>query len=130
MLYEVITPIVHNRPVSKYKNELENFHGTGPGEILSLIENADYVVTNSFHATVFALQYERPFLTIPHKKYPERMKHLLDLTGLSGHLIEKKDDLVTEEQCFVEYTIVNAKLAAERKKSEEYLLHAIEITAK
>ena len=32
---------------------------------LYLIDNADYVITNSFHGTVFCLQYHKKFLTIP-----------------------------------------------------------------
>lgn len=35
------------------------------GEWLSLINNAEYVITNSFHGTVFCLQYKKQFLVLP-----------------------------------------------------------------
>ena len=35
----------------------------GPAEFLSLFRNAAYVVTNSFHGTVFSVQFHRPFFT-------------------------------------------------------------------
>ena len=57
------------------------------GEWLGLIENADLVITNSFHCTVFALQYERPFISIPLSNGFERMNtrivELLDECGLN-----------------------------------------------
>lgn len=34
----------------------------GPGGYLSLIKDADFVVTNSFHGTVFSLIFNKPFL--------------------------------------------------------------------
>ena len=35
----------------------------GPAEFLGLFQNAAYVVTNSFHGTVFSVQFHRPFFT-------------------------------------------------------------------
>ena len=35
----------------------------GPAEFLSLFQNAAYVCTNSFHGTVFSVQFQRPFFT-------------------------------------------------------------------
>ena len=35
------------------------------GEWLYLIKHASYIITNSFHGTVFSLQFHTPFVTIP-----------------------------------------------------------------
>ncbi len=35
----------------------------GPAEFLGLFQNAAHVVTNSFHGTVFSVQFHRPFFT-------------------------------------------------------------------
>ena len=40
-----------------------NMFGCNPTEFLSLIYNAQYVVSNSFHATAFSLIYEKQFVT-------------------------------------------------------------------
>ena len=42
--------------------------GIGPSEFLSLIDKADSVVSNSFHATVFSILYNKPFLTFGTEK--------------------------------------------------------------
>lgn len=43
------------------------------GEWIDLICQADIVITNSFHGTVFSLIYNRPFITIPLNQGYERM---------------------------------------------------------
>lgn len=41
----------------------ENVYGISPNEFLEYIYKADYVVTNSFHATVFSILFEKKFCT-------------------------------------------------------------------
>ena len=81
-------PVVHNRQKGTFENELDYLFNGRPEEYISVIENAKYVVTNSFHTTVFSLIYEKDFITIPHATRPGRMKELLDMVGLSNHLVE------------------------------------------
>lgn len=42
----------------------KNFVYSGPETFVSLIKNASYVVSNSFHGTVFAMIYEVPFVVV------------------------------------------------------------------
>lgn len=114
-------PIVHNRPTKKYANELGHYDDAGVGEFLGLIENASYIVTNSFHATVFAIIYRRKFVTIPHGKYPERMMHLLNTMDLSQYLIERKDELPDVEEWDVDYDAVHERWAQQREESQTIL---------
>lgn len=37
---------------------------SGPAEFLSLIKNAEVVITDSFHATVFSMIYHKPFYVL------------------------------------------------------------------
>ena len=65
-------PVLHNRKKGLFENELDAlFHGT-PEEFISVIENAKYVVTNSFHTTIVSLIYEKDFITVPHATRPAR----------------------------------------------------------
>ena len=45
------------------------------GEWLSLINDASYVITNSFHGTIFCLQFNTPFITLPVNKNIDRMNN-------------------------------------------------------
>ncbi len=59
-----------------------------PGEWVALVKNARFVVTNSFHGTVFALLFKKPFivagLTGERATANARALHLLQAVGLEG----------------------------------------------
>ncbi|MFV0469668.1 MAG: polysaccharide pyruvyl transferase family protein [Dysgonomonas sp.] len=54
----------------------------GPKEFVNLIKNATYVVTNSFHGTVFSIIFNKKLVCVPHSKTGSRMTNLLDRLGL------------------------------------------------
>lgn len=47
-----------------YKGKAKFLEGVGPHEFLWLFEHATYVITSSFHGTVFSLIYRKPFASI------------------------------------------------------------------
>lgn len=61
-------------------------------EWLSLMANADYVITNSFHGTIFAMQFHKKFMVYPVKgvvkKMNDRLTTLLNPLGLSGRIYQ------------------------------------------
>lgn len=58
---------------------------------IDVISHASFVLTDSFHGTVFSLLFERPFLTlINSERGTSRFTSLLDSVGLRNRLIEKK----------------------------------------
>lgn len=68
----------------------------GPAEFLSLFDGAAYVVTNSFHGTVFSTQFHKPFFTAvapSEMAAPERSRTFSILTtlGLTERIVGKGD---------------------------------------
>lgn len=62
-------------------------YDAGPAEFLSLIAHADYVVTNSFHATAFSLIFRKKFLVFPpHGAGPSRLTSILETAGLGDRI--------------------------------------------
>lgn len=90
----------------------------GPGEFLSYVKNAECVVTNSFHGTVFSIIYKKSFYSIPHKKRSGRVVDLLELTGLSDRLIKGIDSVSYEP---LDYLSAYDSLNAARRDSYNYL---------
>ncbi|BCJ94555.1 hypothetical protein acsn021_21240 [Anaerocolumna cellulosilytica] len=120
-------PVIHNRSDKRYSNELGRFDDAGVEEFLGLIEQAAYVVTNSFHATVFAIIYRRKFFTIPHEKYPERMVHLLSMLELSNYLVKDVQDIPTNLNGLdYHYDKVYELLDIQRKHSQNILRNELE----
>ena len=102
------------------KNSISKFTAE-PIEFLYYLYYAEYVVTNSFHGTVFSTQFEKKFVCVPMQGTSSRMVDLLDMLQLNGRLISKEfkiDEPVNYE---------NAKkiLNEERNRSMEILKKAL-----
>lgn len=64
-----------------------------PGDFISLIKHADFVFTDSFHATVFSLLYGRAFFAFPRSgniKMGSRLESLLDMFGCPERFLKDK----------------------------------------
>ena len=48
-------------------------------QFIDLIDNAAFVITNSFHGTAFSLNLNTPFVQIPVEGNNQRMQELLEL---------------------------------------------------
>ncbi len=66
----------------------------GPEEILGYILHADFVLSASFHATLFSVLFNKQFATIlPHKHTNTRISDFLSYVGLSNRIINAEDNL-------------------------------------
>lgn len=66
-------------------------YDAGPAEFIGWIKNASYVVTDSFHGTVFSLIFERQFFTfIANEKTSSRIKNILGKVNLAERIITKQ----------------------------------------
>jgi len=59
-----------------------------PKAWLQLIKNADYVITNSFHGTLFSIIMEKHFIVIPKNKKDNRFSSLLSKLALNDRILE------------------------------------------
>ena len=94
----------------------------GPLEFLSLVSNAEHVITTSFHGTVFSVTFQKNFHCIPHPKYRERTDSLLEMLGLMNHNVDKLSSL---EDIETNWESVNQILAHERTASINFLETAL-----
>lgn len=42
----------------------KNYYSAGPLEFLNLVKNAEYIVTNSFHGTIFSIIFKKKFIPV------------------------------------------------------------------
>lgn len=87
------------------------------GEFLSAIKNCSYFITDSFHGTAFALNFNRQFIEVlPNNKTGSRNQSILKLTGLKNRIVtDFKDFSICEK--FIDFGEVNRILEYERNKS-------------
>ncbi len=80
-------PTIQRRPTKGLTNQLPPYYTEDTGEFLGLIEGAELVITNSFHASVFSILYEKPFVSMLHSDTGSRTSDLLKQLGLESHLL-------------------------------------------
>lgn len=101
----------------------------GPLDFVSYFNNAEYVVTNSFHGTAFSLVFEKKFYVIINDKLKEeqslqeRVLSILDKVNANEAIITTSQKDVSEE-AILDYNTISSKLDEERQKSLDYLKNA------
>lgn len=79
--------------------------------------DCDYVITDSFHGTVFSILFNKPFsVYINKERGSSRFETLLEFTGLLSRIITSQDDLSSLSEK-IDWNKVNEKIEVERKKS-------------
>ena len=92
----------------------------GIEDFLYYIKNAQIVVTNSFHGTVFSLLFEKKFVSVRLEGTSSRAEGLLESAGLSDHLIDREEEAVMAGQDY-DYGEVRRRLDENRNRSIRYL---------
>lgn len=83
---------VFMRKIKEFANQ-EYLLGIGPREFLQQIYNATYLITNSFHATVFSLQFEVPFCVFQRSGSKSRMIELLTALDMRKNIYFNDNDM-------------------------------------
>ncbi|NME63973.1 polysaccharide pyruvyl transferase family protein [Clostridium cadaveris] len=94
----------------------------GPREFLYLFNNADFILTNTFHGTVFSIIYKKDFISIPLQGRESRVESLTEKLKLKNRLIYNKDeniDAVLKSK--INYDEVYKYLDIERIESQKFL---------
>ncbi|MFV0264607.1 MAG: polysaccharide pyruvyl transferase family protein [Kluyvera sp.] len=80
---------------------------------LASFESASFVITDSFHGTVFAIIFNKPFISIANEERGKaRFISLLNLFNLDDRLVSKVEDISPELlNSDIDYDVVNMKLA-------------------
>lgn len=96
-----------------------------PLEFIKLIKNAKYVVTTSFHATVFSIIFNKKFIVVPHKKTGMRVRNLLTDLKLNDRIVYELKDLSDIYLDEIKYDEVNKLLEKKRNESIKWLDYAL-----
>lgn len=100
-----------------------NFVNAGPLEFVRLINDAQFVISNSFHATSFSLILEKNFCVVNRKEgINERMKSVLSDFGLEGRMTSKFFEKLLDD---IDYNNINKVKNAITNNSKEWLDSAI-----
>ena len=92
-----------------------------PFELLGYIKNADYIITDTFHGTIFSIILEKEFATIIRESNKQKIESLLRQFGLERRQVtnlKNLDEVITEPMDLLKIRKVREK---ERERSKRYL---------
>lgn len=110
-----------------WRNDPQSFDKASIETWLRAFDEAQFVVTDSFHGTIFAILNNKPFIALSNaKRGAGRFTSLLGLFDLEQRLITgdttSLDDVVNQE---IDWPAVNQIIAAKRDEGFAYLMGAL-----
>jgi len=101
-----------------------NFYEDGPEKFVSLLNSSQFNITNSFHALVFSLIFNKQFAVVNrNEEINTRMRDLLHLFDIQDNLISSMEDFLANQP--VDYNQVNPLLTKEIDKAKSFLHNSL-----
>lgn len=123
---DAIAQNLHLPVVMLFDITAPNYYTFDPSEVLYTIKHADYVLTDSFHGSVFSILFHRNFYVFERNEggfsMSSRLETLLEKFGLTDRLYQNKTpEMILREK----WDSVEEILACERNKAKGYIAHAV-----
>lgn len=99
------------------------FYEAGVQEFLSLVKNAEFIVTNSFHGMIFSVQFNKQFVIFSREQCNTKIEELLNLFGLQDRMLINGNE---EYDMNIDYAQVFERIIPEREESLKYLKENLE----
>lgn len=91
-----------------------------PFELLSYFKNADYVITDTFHGTVFSIKYNKQFITIVRENNKQKIFDLLEKFNLIDRIIDSPNELINKLNTLALFDYANDEIQKNRDSALEY----------
>ncbi len=102
-----------------------------PFEILAYFKNAEFIITDTFHGSIFSIINKKRFYTLVRKSNgesygnEEKLTFLLKSLGLTNRIINSPEDIKDMDNDDINYDKVFNIVEKERKKTIDYLKNNI-----
>lgn len=123
--------VYENQPKESFANPnsniLENYVYPSVETWIKSFHDADFVVTDSFHGTVFSILFKKPFIVIGNTERGQtRFSSLLSIFNLQNRLISSIDEVSSILENPIDYTTVYRILNNHRERSKSFLINSIQ----
>ncbi|WP_420935760.1 polysaccharide pyruvyl transferase family protein [Alteromonas sp. A081] len=118
------------------RKDLENLNSENIDEfVYPAVENwingfiqADYVITDSFHGTVFAILFNKKFISIGNRRRGlSRFVSILSLFGLESRLVTDYNDFSVDKLTNdIDWNYINKILSIEQEHSKQFLKNSLD----
>lgn len=131
--YKIVS-LNHSDEYVKYSDTFCDYSpfDVGPKEWINLIENAEYICTDSFHGTVFSILFNKKFFDFRRHNNKSkvstnsRIDSLLDVAGISKErILTGTEDIDEVLKYKIDYDKVNKNIDKFRKDSGKWFLNSL-----
>ena len=92
-----------------------------PKDIFGWFLNAKYIITDTFHGTIFSMRTHKKFVTIIRESNKKKLVDLIEKCGMNRRIVTSQDNLIEILQEEVDYSEFEQIREYERKKTIGYL---------
>ena len=96
-----------------------------PFEVSEWFRDAAYIVTDTFHGSVFSIKYNKPFAVIIREMNKLKLTSLLRQFGLESRVVSYMHELENVLESEIDYDPVNKQISLETQRSNDYLANNI-----
>ena len=117
------------RPWDRFRREERHIFDVGPLEFLAWVKGAALVLTQSFHGTIFAANFGRPFYSVHHTSVTRntRQTNILKTLGCEHRGLEVGDPFPSAEAfARTDWPLLQERLRGLRQESLRYLGAALD----
>jgi exopolysaccharide biosynthesis predicted pyruvyltransferase EpsI len=93
---------------------------------LRFVKNADYIITDTFHGTIFSIKYHKKFCTFIRDSNSEKISDLLNTFNLIDRSIKNTDGLEKVLDTPINYDAVNNHIECQKDRTLEFLKKHLE----
>ena len=114
----------HNKKIiciGHYSNIADKNIICNPLYVFSYFKNADYVITDTFHGTVFSIKMNTKFCTLIRDSNRNKLEALLKKLDKLDRKVEKMEDIEQLYNTEIDFYKTNQIIEQERKKTTLYL---------
>lgn len=113
--------------IFKSKYDCDKYeHNAGIEEFLSLIYNAEFIVTSSFHGTAFSILLNKQFISVAPSVRKTRLENITTLFKMSDRLITEKTSYDIDKLLKpIDYVNKNILIKENAEKSRNFIKSAI-----
>lgn len=99
----------------------------GPQDFLGLIDNADFVITSSFHGLAFSHVLQKQFMVVMPSDNTLRLENILECFKTTDRVVKNIEDIDGVLSKTIDYDAVSQKINALRNSSVEFLQNALTV---
>ena len=92
-----------------------------PMEVLAYFKKADFVITNTFHGTIFSVKMHTPFISFTRNYNTQKLADLIKRLGFQDRQVFDLNNIDSKYNEKIDFSKCDELLKLERQKSLEYL---------